>query len=291
MLLDTYPSSWPWAHWVTQAGLKLVAINRPALVFGVLEVQASTTYYTWPVNLSIPWMFQRTFWTNTIGQCLLTGLFSTCLMPLCACGGHRVAVEWFLSSQDHIGFRARILVTSLTKQKPLSTEPVVLSLWVLTPLWGCVKRPFHRSCSKTIGKLRYLRTIQNSSKISYEVAMNVILWLGVITTGGTVLKGCGIWKVENHCPELSCWPSLFYVQSCCVGQPGLELLVLLSQFLTFCATGMYRNVWLAETDLWKQETRLMVARTWGEERARGDCWSALSFLQGWWGWFRVKGQW
>lgn len=137
MLLDTYPSSWPWAHWVTQAGLKLVTINRPALVFGVLELQASTTYYTWPLNLSIPWTFQRTFWTNTTGQCLLTGLFSTCLMPLCACGGHRVAVEWFLSSQDHIGFRARILVTNLTKQKPLSTEPVVLSLWSW-PLCGDV---------------------------------------------------------------------------------------------------------------------------------------------------------
>lgn len=42
-------------------------------------------------------------------------------------------------------------------------------------------------------------TMHNSSRISYEVATKAILWLGVTTTRGTVLKGLGIRKVENHC--------------------------------------------------------------------------------------------
>ena len=32
----------------------------------------------------------------------------------------------------------------------------------------------------------------------YKVAMKIILWLGVTTTLGAVLKGCSVRKVENH---------------------------------------------------------------------------------------------
>jgi hypothetical protein len=45
---------------------------------------------------------------------------------------------------------------------------------------------------KTIGKHSY-----NSSKIRYEVTIKIILWLGVTTMGGTVLKDRNI-RIENH---------------------------------------------------------------------------------------------
>ena len=37
--------------------------------------------------------------------------------------------------------------------------------------------------------------------------MIIILWLGVIATWGTVLKGHSIRKVENDCPGASAKPS------------------------------------------------------------------------------------
>jgi len=32
--------------------------------------------------------------------------------------------------------------------------------------------------------------------------MRIILWLGVATTLGTILKGCSVRKIENHWPRL-----------------------------------------------------------------------------------------
>ena len=51
-----------------------------------------------------------------------------------------------------------------------------------------------RTIRKQTFTLRFV-TVQN---YSYEVATKIILWLGVTTTWGTVLKGCSIRKVESH---------------------------------------------------------------------------------------------
>jgi hypothetical protein len=43
-----------------------------------------------------------------------------------------------------------------------------------------------------------ISVIHKGSKISYEVAMKIILWWGVTTTWGTALKGYSVGKGENH---------------------------------------------------------------------------------------------
>lgn len=43
--------------------------------------------------------------------------------------------------------------------------------------------------------------IHKYQNYSYRVATKIILWLWVITTGGTVLKGERHYEGENHRPE------------------------------------------------------------------------------------------
>lgn len=35
---------------------------------------------------------------------------------------------------------------------------------------------------------------------SFEVAVKMVLWLGVTTIGGTVLNVCNVKELENHSP-------------------------------------------------------------------------------------------
>ena len=60
--------------------------------------------------------------------------------------------------------------------------------------------PFHRNCLRPPENTDIYVTIHNSSKkkYSYEVAMKIVLWLGV-STAWSVLKGRSIRKVENCC--------------------------------------------------------------------------------------------
>ena len=75
--------------------------------------------------------------------------------------------------------------------------------------------------------------LPNSSKISYEVARKIILWLGAITVWGTILKGPIIGKAESHCPK-NMWSPLSFAHWGCVGtQTVLSWLVFCFCFCLF----------------------------------------------------------
>jgi hypothetical protein len=49
-------------------------------------------------------------------------------------------------------------------------------------------------------KIHFINYLKSTLQIySYEIAMKIVLWLGVTTIWRTVLKGCRIRKAENHC--------------------------------------------------------------------------------------------
>lgn len=58
---------------------------------------------------------------------------------------------------------------------------------------------------------------RTAEKLSLWRRNNIILWLGVIKTWGTVLKGCSIRKTKNYCSiaMLYWWMLLVLLFSCC----------------------------------------------------------------------------
>lgn len=62
-------------------------------------------------------------------------------------------------------------------QNAQTTRAVVLDLWVPTPL-GKVKQPLHRGLLRPLESID-IYMITNSSKISYKVAVKIILWVGL----------------------------------------------------------------------------------------------------------------
>jgi hypothetical protein len=62
-----------------------------------------------------------------------------------------------------------------------------------------IKGPFRRGHIPDILHIKYLRKDSQRQSYGYEVAAKTNLWLRVTTTWGSILKGLGIRRVENHC--------------------------------------------------------------------------------------------
>ena len=80
---------------------------------------------------------------------------------------------------------------------PGHTRPVVFNLWVWTLTRGHISD--NPACQ--IFTLWFITL----AKLQLWSSNKIILWLGVTTLWGTVLKGCSNRKVENHCSRLSNW--------------------------------------------------------------------------------------
>lgn len=78
------------------------------------------------------------------------------------------------------------------------SNEAVLNLWAADSLG--LKRPFHRGFLKPSGNTDVYSMIHKSSKVSYDVPMKIILWLGVPTTRQNTegLKDHRTRRVENH---------------------------------------------------------------------------------------------
>jgi hypothetical protein len=73
----------------------------------------------------------------------------------------------------------------------------VLILWDIISFVGQItlsQRSHIRYPAYQIFTLQFIR-VEN---YSYEITMKIILWLGITTTRGTVLKGHSIRQVKNH---------------------------------------------------------------------------------------------
>lgn len=77
-------------------------------------------------------------------------------------------------------------------------KKVSMFLLIQDPLGA--KQSFHQGCISDILQVRHLNhDICISSKITVMKNNEIILWFGgVITTRGTVLKGCSIRELQNH---------------------------------------------------------------------------------------------
>ena len=69
-------------------------------------------------------------------------------------------------------------------------KPEVLNPWV-SPLWGVE----YQISILHIGYLQFITV----AKLQLWNSKEIILWLGVTTTWGTILKGRSTRKVKNHC--------------------------------------------------------------------------------------------
>ena len=82
-----------------------------------------------------------------------------------------------------------------------SSKAVVLNLWIMTPFG--IKQPIHRSHLRSLENTDIYIMVHNSSKISYEIATKIILWLVLTITWDSVLDSCSIKKVDKHCSKKS----------------------------------------------------------------------------------------
>lgn len=66
----------------------------------------------------------------------------------------------------------------------------------------------HRGHLRPSGKIEIHYNSQEQQNYSCGVASKIVFWLVVLTVWETVLRGCNIRKIENHCPEWY-WDALF----------------------------------------------------------------------------------
>ena len=107
---------------------------------------------------------------------------------------------------------------------PWAYRAVVLNLWVATPC-GESRDLFIRITYKIF--TLWLTTV---AKLQLWISSEILLWLGVPTTWGTVLKGHSIRMVEKHCSR-----GYFYFKPLQKG--GVACVLSYFTMLTICEVG------------------------------------------------------
>ena len=107
---------------------------------------------------------------------------------------------------------------------PWAYRAVVLNLWVATPGGGSQMTFSYGS------HIRYLHYVTTVAKLQLWISSEMLLWLGVPTTWGTVLKRHSIRMVEKHCSR-----GYFYFKPLQKG--GVACVLSYFTMLTICEVG------------------------------------------------------
>jgi hypothetical protein len=105
---------------------------------------------------------------------------------------------WMVQVPVWISYRlvclSRVDGAALTSRAP----GAVLNLWVIIPLRGGAKWPFHPGHLKPSCISDMYTTYLQLHSYSYGIEIKIILWWEVATSWETVLKGVSTRKVENQ---------------------------------------------------------------------------------------------